>query len=110
MDADGDRTGQLSVAEDLEPAARILERSRREERFERVMRGVVSKRTAKFLDERVIPQPQRGMKSVPPRRTQLWQKFWLLDDPARRTAFLAEHARAVASGAVRASIAPRLTE
>ena len=82
----------------------------REERFERVMRDIVSKRTAKFLDERVIPQPQRGMKSVPSRSTQLWQKFWLLDDPMRRTAFLAEHAGAVASGALRASIAPRLTE
>ena len=73
------------------------------------MREVVSKRTAKFLDERVIPQPQRGMKTVPPRRMQLWQKFWLLDDGARRTAFLAEHARAVASGALRVSM-PRLTE
>lgn len=89
-------------------AARVFPEFR-EARFESVMRNVVSPRLAKFLDERVVPLPARGIRTAPQRPEQLWQKFWLLDDAVRRTAFLAGYARAFAVGALRAAINRRRT-
>jgi hypothetical protein len=53
----------------------------------------------RFLSRFVLPRAQeRGRAGVVTRRVQLWRKFWLLDGPARRLAFVLEHATASAAG------------
>jgi hypothetical protein len=53
----------------------------------------------RFLARFVLPPPrEQGRAGAVTRRRQLWRKFWLLDDPARRLAFAFEHAVATAGG------------
>jgi hypothetical protein len=53
----------------------------------------------RFLTRFVLPPPrEQGRAGAVTRRIQLWRKFWLLDGPARRLAFVLEHAAATAGG------------
>ena len=65
----------------------------RAERFTKIAASLVSASSRRFLDRYVIPGAAPGPKQAPDRRTQLWRKFWLLDDNIRRAALIGEHAR-----------------
>jgi hypothetical protein len=56
---------------------------------------VLPRNSRRFLDRFVLPDPRRLLdRRLPPRATQLWRKFALMDGVERRLAFVAYHVRA----------------
>jgi hypothetical protein len=78
-------------------AGRILPEFRSPD-VESAARSVVSSWEAAFLDRHVVPAVRPGPKAIPGRTVQLWRKYWMMDNVVRRSAFLVEHAVAVARG------------
>lgn len=85
----------------LRYAATLFEEFR-DARVEQALTSILSSRKRAFLDRYVIPKPWSLRKRIPPRRQQLWQKYWSIDTLGRRAHFAASHAAATVAGLLRA--------
>lgn len=83
----------------LRQACRLFPEFAAADPVRRALGGLLGPATRRFLDRFVLPGPAhygRGKNMTRP--VELWRKFWLMDDPARRAAFGLYHGYALVAG------------
>lgn len=67
--------------------------------LESLGRGLLARPLREFVDRAVLPDPaDLAGPARPPRPVQLWRKYWLMDNSARRLSFACWHGAAALAG------------